>query len=319
MTDARSTDRPIAHATHATDHSGVYRSILVPLDGSELAERALTVAASLAARLHSALCIVHVFRDRVIDELPTYGLAGETAHATAQAYVLAAADRIRAAHGGVVTGHVLEGSAAGAIAAAVTSEGIDLIVMSSHGRTGASRFWLGSVTDAVIRSATVPVLMVRGGKSGGASTELFEHVLVPLDGSSLAETVIPHAIALARLNDANIHLLQVEERAEDLRTSVWGLAAHAPDDLPARLEHADRYLHTLIATFQPDWPPATVSAEARGGHRIGEAIAQVAIERGSDLIAMTTHGRGASRVLIGSVADKVIRGTSCSVLLCRGR
>jgi nucleotide-binding universal stress UspA family protein len=60
-----------------------------------------------------------------------------------------------------------------------------------------------------------------------------------------------------------------------------------------------------------------VSAEARGGHRVGETIVQVAGERGSDLIAMTTHGRGASRLLIGSVADKVIRGTTCDILMSR--
>src|SRR4029079_7423021 len=99
----------------------------------------------------------------------------------------------------------------------------------------------------------------------------------------------------------------------------WALAPHAPDDLPARLERADRYLHTLVERFQSEWPPATVTAEDRGGRRIGDAIAQVAMEQESDLIAMATHGRGASRLLIGSVADKVVRATECSVLLCRTR
>src|SRR6185503_12628530 len=106
------------------------------------------------------------FRDRVVDELPTYGLSGAAARTAAEAYVRGVADRIRAAHGGVVTGQLLEGSPANAIATCATSTGIDLIVMSSHGRTGASRLWLGSVTDAVIRSAPVPVLMVRGGDKG---------------------------------------------------------------------------------------------------------------------------------------------------------
>ena len=188
--------------------------------------------------------------------------------------------------------------------------------MSSHGRTGASRFWLGSVSDAVIRSAPVPVLMVRGGEAANPSA-LFERILVPLDGSALAEGVLPHAIALAKLSAARVHLLQVEERAEDLRLSVWGLAQQEPDDLPARLAAADRYLHHVVSHFESEWPPATVSVEARGGHRVGEAITQVAIDRDSDLIAMATHGRGASRLLLGSVADKVIRGTTCSVLLYR--
>jgi nucleotide-binding universal stress UspA family protein len=294
---------------------GVYRSILVPLDGSALAERALAVAATLAARLQSDLHLVHAHRERVVDEVPTYRLSGEAAHAAAELYMRGVADRMRG-EGGNVSAIVLDGSPAGAVVAHAAAIGADLIVMSSHGRTGASRFWLGSVSDAVIRSARVPVLMVRGGEAANPSA-LFERILVPLDGSALAEGVLPHAIALAKLSAARVHLLQVEERAEDLRLSVWGLAQQEPDDLPARLAAADRYLHHVVSHFESEWPPATVSVEARGGHRVGEAITQVAIDRDSDLIAMATHGRGASRLLLGSVADKVIRGTACSVLLYR--
>ena len=294
---------------------GVYRSILIPLDGSVLAERALAVAASLAARMQSDLHIVHVQRERIVAEIPTYGLSGEAAHAAAEQYVHATADRLRANQGGNVSGTVLEGSASSAVVGHAESVGADLIVMSSHGRTGASRFWLGSVADAVMRAAKVPVLMVRA--AGARLQSLFERILVPLDGSELAEAVLPHAIAIAKLEKARVHLLQVEERAEDLRLSVWAIASPEPDDLPARLASADRYLHHVMARFESEWKPATVSVEARGAHRVGEAIAQVAVERESDLIAMATHGRGASRMLIGSVADKVIRGTECSVLLLR--
>lgn len=304
----------------------VYRSILVPLDGSALAERALAIAATLAARLQSDLHLVHVHRERIVDEIPTYGLSGEAAREAAETYVRGSADRVRADQGGNVSGSVLEGSAAGAIVAHAQAIGADLIVMASHGRTGASRFWLGSVADAVIRSATVPVLMVRGGDgatpspatpSPATASPLFERILVPLDGSELAEAVLPHAIALAKLGEARVHLLQVEERAEDLRLSVWGLAVQEPDDLPHRLANADRYLHHVIARLEPELAPATVSVESRGAHRVGEAIAKVAVEHETDLIAMATHGRGASRLLIGSVADKVIRGTDCSILLLR--
>ena len=298
-----------------SDRMGVYHSILVPLDGSAMAERALALAASLAARMRSDLHLVHVHRDRVVDEIPTYGLSDATVRAAAEHYVHAAADRVRGAQGGNVSGTVVEGSPSGAVVTHAAEVGADLIVMSSHGRTGASRFWLGSVADAVMRSATVPVLMVRG--EGDHASTLFERILVPLDGSELAEAALPHAIALAKLAEARVHLLQVEERSEDLRLSVWGLAAAEPDDLPARLANADRYLHHVVARYESEWPPATVSVEARGGHRVGEAIAQVATDHESDLIAMATHGRGASRMLMGSVADKVIRSTSCSVLLCR--
>jgi nucleotide-binding universal stress UspA family protein len=295
----------------------VYRSILVPVDGSTLAERSLAVASTLATQLSSNLHVVHVHHERVVDELPVYGLSGDAARAAAEQYVVAVADRLRATGSGQVSATVLEGSAAQAIAEYVAKTGVDLIVMSSHGRTGMSRFWLGSVADAVIRTVTVPVLMVRASADAAAAPGAFERILLPLDGSSRAEMAIPHAIAIARLNPSHVHLLSVEERAEDLRLSVWGLAAAEPDDLPARLERADHYLHSVVSRFQPEWPPATVSVEARGGHRVGETIAQAAVEQDSDLIAMATHGRGASRLLLGSVADKVIRGTACSILLVR--
>ncbi len=307
----------IAGEAESSDSMAVYRSILVPLDGSSPAERALAVASALASRFGSDLHIVHVHLTRVTDELPVYGLTGDVARATAEQYVLAAADRMRAALVGQVSGTVLEGSPVSAIKEYATATRIELVVMSSHGRTGASRFWLGSVADALIRASTAPVLMVRAGEQATAASGKFERILLPLDGSSFAESVIPHAIALASLSAAHIHLLRVEERAEDLRMSVWGLAPAEPDDLPARLEHADHYLHSVMARFQSDFPPATVSAEARGGHRVGETIGQVAVERDSDLIAMTTHGRGASRLLLGSVADKVIRGTTCNILMSR--
>ena len=296
----------------------MYRSILVPLDGSAPAERALAVAASLAARLGSDLHVVHVHRAPVADELTVYGVAGEAARAAAEQYVLTTAERLRTAHKGQVSGTVLDGSPPSAMVDYAAKAGIDLIVMSSHGRTGASRFWLGSVADAVMRTTTVPVLLVRAGDENTGPAR-FERILVPLDGSLLAEAVIPHAIALAKLHAGHVHLVRIEERAEDLRMSVWGLAASEPDDLPARLERADHYLHSVVAQSESEWPPATVSAEARGGHRVGETIAQVAVERNSDLIAMTTHGRGASRLLLGSVADKVIRGTTCNILLTRAR
>ena len=297
----------------------MYRSILVPVDGSTLAERSLAVASTLATQLSSNLHVVHVHHERVVDEFPVYGISGEAARAAAEQYVVAVADRLRATGSGQVSGTVLEGSAAPAIVDYVAKAGVDLIVMSSHGRTGASRFWLGSVADAVIRTTTVPVLMVRAGADTTAAPGMFERILLPLDGSSRAEMALPHAIAMARLHPSHVHLLSVEERAEDLRLSVWGLAAAESDDLPARLERADHYLHSVVSRFQSEWLPATVSVEARGGHRAGETIAQVAVEQNSDLIAMATHGRGASRLLLGSVADKVIRGTVCSILLVRAR
>jgi len=236
--------------TRESDCAAMYTSILVPVDGSASAEYALSVAVALAGRLGSALHIVHVFGERVTDALPVYGVTGSAARAAAEHYMQSMADRLGPALAGRLTSSVVEGSPAQAIVAHATQAGADLIVMASHGRTGASRFWLGSVTDAVLRAAPLPILMVRG--IGGPA---FERVLVPLDGSATSEAIIPHVIALARADNASIHLLQVEESAEDLRASVWGLAAHEPDDLANRLDRADRYLRGLVTRFQSEWPP----------------------------------------------------------------
>ncbi len=299
----------------------MYGSILVPLDGSALAEQALTVAATLAERVHAALHLVHVHAPPVVDEFAQYGVAGQAARETAEHYVLQTADRLRTAHGGTVSATVLDGRAATSIATHAAATGADLIVMSSHGRTGASRFWLGSVADAVIRASSIPVLVIRGrsGTVPASDGPLFSRVLVPLDGSSAAEQAIPHALAVGALVPAHVHLLRVEEVAEDLRTSVWVLAQHEPDDVTERLRRADHYLQTVSDRPDLQWGQTTHSAEARAGHRVGETIATVATERDVDLIAMTTHGRGASRLIVGSVADKVIRGTTCSLLLARAR
>ena len=299
----------------------MYQSILVPLDGSALAEQALTVAATLAGRMHAGLHLVHVHAPPVADEFAQYGAASQAARESAERYMLETADRLRAAHGGTVSATVLDGRPASAIATHSAATGADLIVMSSHGRTGASRFWLGSVADALIRSASIPVLVVRGGDDTTPEREqsLFSRILVPLDGSSVAEQAIPHAIAVGALESAHVHLLRIEEVAEDLRRSVWVLAQREPDDITERLRRADQYLEAVSARLDLQWGHVTHSTEARGGHRVGETIATVATDRDIDLIAMTTHGRGASRLIVGSVADKVIRATTCSLMLMRAR
>jgi nucleotide-binding universal stress UspA family protein len=212
----------IVQACRSVDSAVVYKSILVPLDGSPLADRALSVATSIAEKTECKLHLVHVFHGFVVDELPFYGLSGEAARAGAENFVLATALRTQRTLKGTVDGALVDGPTAQAIVARAVKVSADLIVMGSHGRTGASRFWLGSVADAVIRSAPVPVLMVRNEAVADATPVKFERLLLPLDGSELAEVALPHAMAFAQMNDAHIHVLRVEEHAEDLRMSGVG-------------------------------------------------------------------------------------------------
>ena len=139
----------------------MYRSLLVPLDGSALAEQALTVAATLADRMRAQLHLVHVHAPPVVDEFAQYGVAGWAARETAEHYVRETADRLRAAHGGTVSASLLDGRPATAIATHATATGADLIVMASHGRRGLSKLLLGSQATRVLTHSEIPVLVVR--------------------------------------------------------------------------------------------------------------------------------------------------------------
>ena len=302
----------------------MYKHILVATDGSALSMPAARCAIGLSRALGAKLTAIYV--------VAPYAGAGAASLALMQGFkravqqdarnALAAFRGMARAEGVAVrASSVVGGQPWQQILLAARTRRCDLIVMASHGRTGASRFWLGSVADGVMRAASVPVLMVRDRSeaASGAADVPFSRLLVPLDGSEFAEQALPHAIALAKLGAAEVHLLRVEEPAESLRTSVWALAPQDPDDLPDRLRRASDDLQTVIERFSSEWAPAKPTAEARAGRRVGDTITEVAGERGTDLIAMTTHGRGASRMILGSVADKVLRGTHCSVLLVRSR
>src|SRR5688572_8644816 len=200
----------------------MFRKILVPLDGSSIAEQAVPVAVSLAraARVPIDLLRIHQpLQVRVTD------LLEELEHARwheDNRYLTAIADETRSTVDCPVTDAVLSGDAATVICRRALDEGADLVVMTSHGRTGFSRAWLGSVADGVVRRAAVPVLMLRIAEAAPllASTAPhvrprktaaphLERILVPLDGSRAAEAVLEPARALAEAGGGALVLLRV--------------------------------------------------------------------------------------------------------------
>jgi nucleotide-binding universal stress UspA family protein len=204
---------------------------------------------------------------------------------------------------------LLDGSVGHAIRSYVEQIGATLVVVSTHGRTGLSRMWLGSTTDWLVRFLPVPVLAVRPTSETLAPTVAFDHILVALDGSERSETIIPEAVRLGRPHGARLTLLRV------VPSVVRELAPYASPTFPpvrdegrtqSLVERATRYLDGVAEAVRRE-SGLEVGTEVVVNDRAADAILARAHADGAGVIALSTRGRGASRLLVGSVADKVLR------------
>ncbi len=303
----------------------MYRSILVPLDGSSFGEHALPLAAGLARRAGAKLSLVHVHKRDVEPELPTltpYQFEGLTARGLERRtseeegeYLAGLSQRLSARAPLALSTAMLGGPVPVALERFVREGDGDLLVMTTHGRGPLGRLWLGSVADTLVRRAGKPVLLIHAVEGEPAALEaepLVERVLVALDGSSLAEQVLPHAADLARLLGAALDLFSVVTPAM-VTGGAFGLrpGAAAGDTIEA----AQSYLQRLATTIQPGLKVETHATTAADP---AAAICAAAAIRGAGLLALATHGRsGISRLVAGSVAERVVHNTFLPVLLLR--
>jgi nucleotide-binding universal stress UspA family protein len=296
--------------------------ILVPLDGSDLAERAVPVAVGLARRTGAALRLVHVHIPITADPIHVEGLPVIDEHlqsqrrAHEQAYLDGARQRLAADVAGSAA--LLDGPVATTVAADAKASGASLIAMTSHGRGGLERAWLGSVAAELAHVSPVPLLLVRPEPGSGAYS--FRRILVPLDGSAVAESILVHAIALARLEaDSEIILLDV---VQPIASAVWmpDVARAAPvaggELTHTQEERAREYLGGLARRLGTN--ALRVRTRVQVASTVALAILDVARDEAADVVALATHGRsGIGRLALGSVADKVVRGSRVPVLLFR--
>jgi nucleotide-binding universal stress UspA family protein len=212
------------------------------------------------------------------------------------------------------------GHPADEILAFVADVGADLIAMSTHGRSGISRWVFGSVADRVLRRATCPVLLVRPSGSALTASPPYQHILVPLDGSELAEQIVPYVKALVCPNQTRVYLVSVltmglTDRTVTLLTSYppgLQLTTTTPEYAQVQLQ---TYQRSVAAALREQG--AVVHTAVRRGSP-ADGILAYAAEVGADLIAMTTHGSsGASRWVYGNVAGKVLQEAKTPVLLVR--
>ena len=272
--------------------------LLVPLDGSTLSETVMPLAERLA-RDHDAEVVL-------LEVLEGQGTPGAEMEAEqhAGAYLRRMADWLRDRGLARVRTSVWYGEAAQAIANAVTRERIDLVVMSTHGRSGLDRLRFGSVAEGVVRKAPVPALLVRDVAIWDRSG--IDRILVPLDLSAASEGVLPIVSCLAGPFDFEVHLLHVVESVRPFPDSFIA-------EKPAYYREVETYLAQVAAPLEARGVRVTVSV--RHGFP-AEVIPAVAAESKSGLIAMSTHGRsGLGRLFLGSVSERVLRSVSVPVLL----
>ena len=178
----------------------MYRSILVPLDGSPVGERAIPIALRVARHAGAQVDLAHVHEAIGLGGgIPMIDTRLDTEVKNGMRTALERLrERIATRAGVTLTASFLEGEIVPELLAHVKAREIDLVVMTTHGRGGVSRVWLGSVADALVRQLRIPVLLGRRAAvvRGGAKAPPFRRVLVPLDGSAFAEDVLAHAVAL---------------------------------------------------------------------------------------------------------------------------
>ncbi len=309
----------------------MYRNILVPLDGSPFSEQALPLAISLARRADGALRLVYVHAPLgsvYAEAAVTFdiSLERELKHRE-KVYLDDLADRIRALGNVPVQTVIAEGSVTPTIRAAVAGTEADLIVMTTHGRGPMGRFWLGSVADELVRESPVPLLLVRPKEEAlDLDKEVaIRRVLLPLDGSALAEAMIEPAIALGGTTDAEYTLLRVIRpvlppprgaEGATLNARIHAMMTRIEEMQYAIRRDAQAYLDAVAQRLRE----RSLRIETRIAIEAQPAVAilQEAIPPVIDAIALETHGRhGLPRLFLGSVADKVIRGASVPVLVQR--
>jgi nucleotide-binding universal stress UspA family protein len=311
--------------------TALLRTILVPLDGSELAEQALAPAVAIA---HASGAALHLTRVFVTYDAPREMLGqGEMPMVIEQqleqeawAYLKRVAERVATelpeqVRTDRVRTRPLQ-SPFGETAIVVDSLRRlarrlrpDLVVMATHARGGLSRAWLGSVADALMRSGTVPTLLIRPRDERAATPVLFRHILLPLNGSALAEESLSLAQTLATLFHARLTLLRV---------IVPQLVIARPSPVTrvneAHVAEQEAAAARYLATVKERVMAAGLSAETATvvAEHPARAILEYAANHETDLIAMSTRGLGGmKRFMIGSVADKVLRGTPVPVLLTK--
>lgn len=283
-------------------------NILVPLDGSTLAERALPSATALARGANARLHLYHVRSDPASP-------AEIRAELDAETRLEEVARKLRGQGIQATTVSAPAFPTAEAILGVACDPPVDLIVMSTHGRGGLGRWLYGSVADRVLSQADVPVLLVSATCQRTWPVNRPPKILVPLDGSDLSEAALGPARDLSHTLGASLLLLRVAEHddAIEWRFDPEHLAIRRVE--PTEVETAQEYLQGIAELPSAAAPSIDVLVDAGDPAAV---IATTAAKESIDLIVMATHGRtGLARLTMGSVATTTLQRAHVPILFVR--
>jgi nucleotide-binding universal stress UspA family protein len=297
----------------------MYEQVLVPIDGSKIAEQVIPYAKMLQRKMESRVELVRVIEEPHPEpsnrsytsylEQMTTTLQSETAN-----YMQELAESLRA-DGMAVSWSVRLGNPATVIGDMADSKPSSLIVMCSHGRSGQFRWWLGSTTDKVIHAASSPVLVVRSSSLhfpliAGSG---FKSCIAPLDGSVRAEQVLPHVVAWAKAFSLKVNLIRV---IPDLDSHTLELFPEASNN--ERVVKANEYLDAVRGRLLEQGIP-DVEVTVERGHP-ANFLVDLAHNSSDSLMIMGTQGLGSSGVYrwtMGSVSQRVAGNSPAPVLVVR--
>ena len=283
--------------------------IFVPLDGSELAEQAVPYADALAAALKRAIVLMIATRTpEVWNNVPAAGDYDGKAHAHCVENLEKVRRRLQTSD---VRIDVRDGFARDEILHAADDSHASLIIATSHGRSGITRWMYGSIASHLIHQSDVPLLIV-GREALTRSSHLpIRKIMVPLDGSALAEVAIAHALELAKAFGARVLLVRVLPCAVQAYPFVTP-AMYVPV-LDSELESiANTYLTRVHSKLESS---VLIDATLLRGPIAG-SLTQFVEDQAVDLTVMTTHARaGLQRAVLGSTADRMLQGHALVLLI----
>jgi len=288
----------------------MFDRILVPLDGSPLAEHSLPYARHMATHFSLPIRVLSCMAGISAPRPDTVKLQD-----LVRGYLERVSEPLRGAGLEISTLLSPAEAAAGIVDEADQHAGT-LVVMSTHGRTGTRRWALGSVTDRVLRASRSAMLIVRGDGDAAPAEVKLSTIAVPLDGSELAEQALAPAITLARKADLGLILLRVLSPETGFYLQDPSFAGAWRDIAEDTQANSEEYLQAVIARVRDQGVASAQSKLLHGPP--AESIVDFVQKTPGCMIAMTTHGRsGIGRWVLGSVAERVARYSPRPVLLLR--
>jgi nucleotide-binding universal stress UspA family protein len=306
----------------------MYRRVLIPLDGSKVAEVVLPYARELAGRLDLDLYFLHVYEQSSADILNMYRVYIEEVAEKVKNESAEVQNKTKASKGSktietfadVITGHT-----ANEIMNYVDKKDIDLILLSTHGRSGVKQWVMGNNADKILRKSRVPVWLVRAGIPEEIVHAAWHKrtILVPLDGSPTAESVLPHVETLAKQRSPEYIKVVLIRVCEQLFVTADYPAADMPLSWNDHVKQMHDYVREMAMQYlnkiqkRLEYSGLKVTSVVHTGKAANEII-NYAHKYPPNLIVMSTHGySGISRWEYGNVADKVLYGVSSPVFLVR--